>query len=237
MRSCLCARWLLVPLFAAGCGGLRLSPLPIPTGMAPATLAEAARWADSTRPAENRDLRFRWKFQDQYDATFAGRGRVRLALPDSVRFDAAGSLGIGRVAAFVAGDTAIWAEPEKDMQKLVPNYQLFWAMLGVARVPAEADAVRRVAAGTLTAWQFSLGQDTVEYVRDQGAMPRLIAEVRQGGKRLARVETKFGPDGLPASSRLIVVRPTSKLELTFYQNVAARPFAPDTWIRPAPPGQ
>ncbi len=237
MRSCRRARWLLVLLPAAGCGGLGLAPLPIPTGMAPATLTEAARWADSTRPAENRDVRFRWKFQDQYDATFAGRGRIRLALPDSVRFDAAGSLGIGRVAAFVAGDTAIWAEPEKDMQKLVPNYQLFWAMLGVARVPAEADAVRRVAAGTLTAWQFSLGQDTVEYVREQGATPRLIAEVRQGGKRLARVETKFGPDGLPVSSRLIVVRPTSKLDLTFYQNVAARPFAPDTWTRPAPPGQ
>ncbi|HEV8600357.1 MAG TPA: hypothetical protein VGQ69_13445 [Gemmatimonadales bacterium] len=205
--------------------------------MAPATLAEAARWADSTRPADNRDLRFRWKFQDQHDATAAGRGRVRLALPDSVRFDAAGSLGIGRVAAFVAGDTAIWAEPEKDVQKLVPNYQLFWAMLGIVRVPAQADGVRRFADATLTAWQFSLGQDTVEYVREHGAVPRLIAEVRQGGERLARVETKFGPDGLPTSSRLIVVRPPSKLELTFYQNVTARPFAPDTWTRPAPPSR
>ena len=162
---------------------------------------------------------------------------MRLALPDSVRFDAVGALGVGRAAAFVVGDSALWAEPEKDVEKLVPSYPLFWAMLGVARPPAPGSNVRRFADGTLTAWQFSLGQDTVEYVRENGAVPRLLAEVRQAGKTLARVETKFGPDGLPTSSRLVVVRPPSRLDLTFYQNMKAAPFAPDIWTRPAPSGQ
>jgi hypothetical protein len=224
-------------LLVTACAAGGLAPLPIPTGMAPATPAEAARWADSTLPADNRDLRFRWKFQDQHGATASGRGRVRLALPDSVRFDAAGALGMGRSAAFVVGDSARWAEPEQDVQQLVPSYPLFWAMLGIARPPAPGSSARRFSDGTLTAWQFSLGQDTVEYVRENAPVPRLIAEVRQAGKRLARVETKFGPDGLPASSRLIVVHPTSKLELTFSQNVKAAPFAPDTWTRPTPPAQ
>jgi hypothetical protein len=218
---------------AAACGG-GLAPLPLPSGMAPATLAAGARWADSTRPSENRELRFRWKFQDQHGATAAGRGRIRLALPDSVRFDASGPLGSGRAAAFVVGDSALWADPEKDVEKLVPNYPLFWAMLGVARPPAPGSHVTHFADGTIAAWQFSLGQDTLEYVRELGAAPRLIAEVRQGGVRLGRVETKFGPDGLPTGSRLIVAHPPSKLELTFYQNAQARTFAPDTWTRPAP---
>ena len=221
-------------LFAAACGG-SLAPLPLPTGLQPATPEAGARWADSTRPAENRELRFRFKFQDQHGATGGGRGRVRLAPPDSVRFDAAGALGVGHAAAFVVGDSALWAEPEQDVQKLVPNYPLFWAMLGIARPPAPGSSVRRFADGTVTAWQFSLGQDTVEYVRENGAVPRLLAEVRQAGKRLARVETKFGPDGLPASSRLVVIRPPSRLDLTFYQNVKAAAFAPEIWARPAPP--
>jgi len=223
----------LLPL-ATACAGGGLPPLPLPTGMAPATLAEATRWADSTRPADNRDLRFRWKFQDQHGGAVGGRGRARLALPDSLRFDAQGALGIGRVAAFVSGDSAIWADPEKDMQKLVPNYPLFWAMLGIARPPGSGASVRHFADGTITAWQFALGQDTVEYVIERSPKPRLIAEVRQGGSRLGRVETKIGPDGLPLGSKLIVVHPPSKLELTFYQNAKARPFAPETWARPAP---
>lgn len=223
-----------VVVLAAACGG-GLAPLPMPTGLQPARLAEAAGWADSTRPTDNRDIRFRWKFLDQHGATAGGRGRVRLALPDSVRFDAACSLGACRASAFVIGDSAPWAEPEEEFRKLVPNYPLFWAMLGIARAPAAGSVVRRYSDGTLAAWQFTLGQDTVEYVREFGAAPRLIAEVRQAGARLGRVETKIGPDGLPASSRLTVVHPPSRLDLTYTQNTLARSFASDTWSRPPAP--
>ena len=220
---------------AAACGGGGLAPLPLPTGMVPASIADAARWSDSTRPGGGRDIRFRWKFLDQHDAAAAGRGRARLAAPDSIRIDAAGSLGIGKAAGFMVGDTALWADPEEEFRKLVPNYPLFWAMLGIARSPAAGSGVRTYRDGTVTAWQFTLGQDTVEYVRESGPVPRLIAEVRQGGKRVGRVETKFGPEGLPTSSRLIVAHPPSRLDLTFYQNAQARNFAPDTWSRPAAP--
>ena len=44
--------------------------------------------------------------------------RARLALPDSVRFDVVGPLGSGRAAAFVIGDSSIWADPEEDVKKL-----------------------------------------------------------------------------------------------------------------------
>ncbi|HEV8149327.1 MAG TPA: hypothetical protein VGP61_04000 [Gemmatimonadales bacterium] len=226
---------ILLTTLAGACGG-GLAPLPIPTGLAPATLDVAARWADSTRPVEQRDIRFRWKFQDEHSSA-GGRGRARLNPPDSLRFDVAGPLGSGHAAAFVAGDTALWAEPEEDVRKLVPNYPLFWAMLGIARSPVPGSVVRRFSDAAITAWQFAHGQDTVEYVRENGAAPRLLAEVRQGGKRLGRVETKLSPDGLAVSSRLTVVHPASRLDLTFYQNVKARPFAPDTWTRPAPPAR
>jgi hypothetical protein len=227
-------RLLFALLLTGACAGGGLPPLPMPKALSPAPPSEAAAWARATVPTENREIRFRWKFQDEQGSA-GGRGRARLALPDSVRFDVVGPLGSGRAAAFVAGDTALWADPEEEVQKLVPNYPLFWAMLGIARPPNPGATVRKVADGTITAWQFVAGGDTVEYVRETGAANRLIAEVRQGSKRLGRVETKFGPDGLPTGSRLVVQRPAAKLNLTFYQNEKARPFAPDTWIRPAVP--
>lgn len=217
----------------AGCGGGGLPPLVLPVGMAPAALADARSWTATTRPEDNREIRFRWQLRDE-SGSFGGRGRARLALPDSLRFDVQGALGMGHAAAFVSGDTALWADPEEDVRKLVPNYPLFWAMLGIARVPSGGGDVRRIADGTVMAWQFASGGDTVEYVRETGPAGRLIAEVRQRGKRLGRVETKFGPDGLPASSRLVVENRPARLDLTFYQNAKARPFAPDTWTRPAP---
>lgn len=220
-------------LLVVACGG-GLPPLPMPSGLAPATVEEAARWAASTLPPDNRDVRFRWKFEDEHAATAGGRGRARLALPDSIRFDVACALGACHAAAFVAGDTAIWAEPEDEVKKLVPNYPLFWAMLGVVRAPAPGSSVRRFSDGSVTAWQFAAGGDTVEYVRETGNANRLIAEVRQGGSPLGRVETKFGPDGLPASSRLVVLSRPARLDLTFYQNATARPFAPETWTPPTP---
>jgi len=224
----------LAATLLVACGG-SLAPLPIPVGLAPATVEEAVAWAAATRPTENRDLRFRLSFQAE-DGSTGGRGRARLALPDSIRFDAVGALGSWRAAAFVIGDTAIWSDPEEEVRKLVPNYPLFWAMLGIARSPAPGGTVRKVADGIITAWQFVSGGDTVEYVREAGPAGRLIAEVRQNGRRIGRVETKFGPDGLPASSRLVVTQRPAKLDLTFIQNQKAAAFAPDTWTRPAPPG-
>jgi hypothetical protein len=224
----------LAGLLAAGCGGGGLPPLVLPVGLAPAEPAAAERWASTTRPAESRELRFHWQFRDE-SGSASGRGRARLALPDSIRFDVAGPLGSGRAAAFVSGDTAVWADPEDDVRKLVPNYPLFWAMLGIARAPAGGQQVRHFADGTVMAWQYAGGGDTVEYVREASPAGRLIAEVRQRGRRLGRVETTFGPDGLPASSRLVTESRPARLDLTFTQNTKARPFAPDTWTRPAPP--
>lgn len=220
----------VLPLAVACAPGL--PPLPMPVGLAEGSAETAARWADSSRPADNRDLRFRFQFQDE-DGAASGRGRARLGLPDSLRFDVAGPLGAGRASAFVVGDSAIWTEPEEEIRKLVPNYPLFWAMLGIARAPEPGSQVRGLADEPVTAWQFVAGGDTVEYVREHGAKPRLIAEVRLDGRRVGRVETKFGPDGLPASSRLVVPRPAAKLNLTFYQNAKVSYFAPDTWLRPS----
>ena len=216
----------LVPLLAA-CAP-RLEPMPIPVGLAESSLEAANRWADSTRLNAPTDIRFRFRFDDA-----GGRGRARFAPRDSIRFDVAGPLGMGRASAFIVGDSAIWTEPEEQIRKLVPNYPLFWAMLGIARRPEPGSTVRGFADQRITAWQFATGGDTVEYVLERGQETRLLAEVRQGGSRLGRVETRFGADGFPIASRLTVVKPRSRLDLTVQQHTKVTSFAPDIWIRPA----
>ncbi len=218
----------------AGCGGGGGGIMvPRPVALAPETVANAALWAGSTMPADSREIRFRWQFRDDQGAA-GGRGRVRYARPDSARLDVAGPLGSGRAAAFVSGDTALWAEPEGDVKRLVPNYPLFWALLGVVRAPAPETLVRRYADSLIHAWQYQRGPDTVDYVRVAGPPAKLIAEVRQAGKRIGTVQTVYGPDGLPISARLIVPTGPARLDITFSSNLKAKPFAPDTWLPPQP---
>ena len=143
-------------------------------------------------------------------------------------------MGAGRAAAFVSGDTSIWAQPEDDVKKLVPSYPLFWAMLGIVRQPAAGATVSKLHNETVTAWQYHQGADTVDYVRVAGSPERLYAEVRQAGKQTGTVEAKLGPDGQPISARLIVPSVPARLDITFYSNVKAKPFATDTWTPPEP---
>lgn len=223
----------LLSLGAVGCGGGGAITVPRPAGLVPASRDSAVAWSRASIPTESREIRFRWQFRDDQGAA-GGRGRVRFALPDSARLDVQGPLGSGRAAAFVSGDTALWAQPENDVKRLVPNYPLFWALLGVAREPASDARVRRFADPALTAWQYHAGADTVDYVRTAGTTPRLIAEVRQGGKTIGTVETVFGADGRPLTARLVVPSVPARLDITFSSNQKAVNFAPDTWTPPQP---
>lgn len=217
-------------LVLAGCGGGTGGGIAFPriVGLAPIDPDSAVTYARSTRPVDNREIRFKWQVRDDQGAA-GGQGRVRLALPDSARLDVRGPLGSGRAAAFVSGDTALWAEPESDVKRLVPNYPLFWALLGVVRAPAEGAVVRRYLDRTVDFWQYQNGADTVDYIRVAGPPVKLYAEVRSAGKRIGTVQTTFGSDGLPVTSRLIVPSGPARLDVTFSSNLKAKSFAPDTW--------
>ncbi|MBX3145798.1 MAG: hypothetical protein KF785_03455 [Gemmatimonadales bacterium] len=218
---------------ATGCGGAGQIRLPKPSGFVPGEAGAAAEWARSTLPDGARDIRFRWQFRDDKGAA-GGRGRIRLAVPDSARLDVQGPLGTGRAAALVAGDTAVWAQPEDDVKRLVPNYPLFWALLGVVRAPANGAAVLRSADPELIAWRYHRGPDTLDYVWMAGTPDRLIAQVREGGRQVGTVETVFGPDGQPVSARLIVPDAPARLDITFSSIQKATSFDPDTWTPPQP---
>jgi hypothetical protein len=225
-------RLLYLALVAAGCGP-GTPPRLEPVGAGPTERAAVLAWVDSTAPQGSVLHRFKWSFKNERSSA-GGRGTLRVVGPDSLRMDVAGPLGAGRAAGVVVGDSALWVEPEKSLDELVPSYPLLWAMTGVARPPATGAELRGLTEAARVFYQYVNGADTVEYLRESAAPIRFLAEVRHAGKVVGRVETRFDAAGQPVSSRLTVPSQPAQLDLTFYQHAPTNAFAPDTWRRRLP---
>ena len=206
---------------------------PSPAAFRSVEAGEVAEWVRGTVPRDRRILRFKWLFFDG-EASMGGRGSVRIAPPDSLRFDVAGPWGMGSAAAVVFGDSAAWVKPQDIIARLLPSYPLMWAMFGVARMPGEDAVLRGLADSTVIAWQAVDGADTVSYTRVLGSAPRLRAEVRHAGQVVGRVDTKLHPDGSPVSARLSVPSVPARLDITIVATESAPQFSPSVWAPPAP---
>jgi hypothetical protein len=227
------ARLAYLALMVGGCApnyGPTLRTV-VPAGLAPVERDSVLAWVERTEPTSNRGHRFKWSLKSP-DEGVGGGGNARIAPADSLRLDMAGPLGAKRTSAVVLGDTALWVSREDVLEKIIPSYPLLWAMLGIARRPADDAALTGAVAGDVTAWQYATSTDTVEYVRTAGELPGLKALVRQEGRVVGRVETVLGPDGAPRSSRLYLPEGPSRLELTFTENTTPATFKPEIWIRP-----
>src|SRR5262245_46823793 len=209
------------------------APVLIPPTAAPATEADVAAWVAETVPTGSVLYRFKWLFEEERRST-GGRGSARIASPDSLRFDAAGPLGAGKIQAVVVADSAIWVEPQKSLQDLVPSYPLLWAMLGVARPPEAGASFRGATETDRVAWEYAIGPDTVQYLRTQGKSRTLYARVRHAGKTVGYSETTLSEDGRPTKAKLTVPSGPAKLTLTFYASVPSAAFPPGTWLPPNP---
>ncbi|NNG17204.1 MAG: hypothetical protein HKM89_12055, partial [Gemmatimonadales bacterium] len=147
--------------------------------------------------------RFKWLFQDDRAST-GGQGSVRIAPPDSLRFDVMGPFGANPTAAVVVGDSSRWVRPEDAVEQMIPNYPLMWAMFGIVRQPHPDAVVRGFRDQESTVWQYARGVDTVEYARLERGEPKLMAIVRRAGEVVGLVETRLSDDGVPLKARLIV---------------------------------
>ena len=218
---------------AAGCApsyGPTLRTV-VPAGLPPVERDSVLAWVGRTTPTSYRGHPFKWAFKSP-DEGVGGKGNARIAPPDSLRLDMAGPLGSKRTAGMVLGDSAVWVTRQDVLDKIIPSYPLLWAMLGVARRPPPDALIRGGVAGDLTAWEYAVGADTIEYVHTAGKSPTLQALVRQEGRVVGRVETHFGLDGSLVSSRLYLPEGPSRLELTFTGDTTPASFKPEIWNQP-----
>ena len=209
------------------------APVLVPPGAAPVTAEQVDAWVAATAPSEGVLHRFKWLYRDE-NSSAGGRGTLRIAVPDSLRFDAAGPLGAGRAAAVVVGDSALWVSSEKSIVDLVPVYELLWSMLGIARQPRPEASLTGLAESNRIAWQYAVGADTVSYLWTQESEFRLFAEFRRAGKVLGRTEAVLGPNHEPMSAKLVVPSVPAKLTITYYASIPTPAFPPETWLRSQP---
>lgn len=208
--------------------GCRVAPgVVVPEPAGPATRDQVIAWVEPTVPTAPKLMRFKWLFRDD-NSSAGGRGSARIAPPDSLRFDVSGPFGSNPSAAAVVGDSALWVQPEDAIEKLVPNYPLMWALLGVARMPADGATLRGSTEGDRIVWEYANGADTIAYARSTGT-GRLLAEVREAGKLIGRVETTVGTDGDPKTARLTVPSAPARLDITFLSTNRADSFDADVW--------
>lgn len=205
-----------------------------PAGMQTVAAEQVNTWVGATAPRAGALHRFTWLYEDE-KASKGGRGSARIAVPDTLRFDIAGSLGIGKGSAFVVGDSALWVVPERSVQDLVPSFPLLWAMFGVARAPEPEDRLAGLETGGRTAWQYANGPDTVNYLRVSGNPVTFYSEVRHAGKVTGRTQMTASAEGAPLKAKLTVPSVPAKLEITFYATVPAPAFPAATWARPSEP--
>jgi hypothetical protein len=129
----------------------------------------------------------------------------------------------------VVGDSAVWTDPPDAIARLVPSYPLMWAMFGMARMPPAGAELTGRRDSAATTWRYVAGRDTVAYARTAGSAAHLLAEVRQAGRVVGRVDATLGADGRPLSARLTVPSVPARLDLTFTSSATPPAFTPDLW--------
>jgi hypothetical protein len=210
------------------------APALVPDRLASVTAEQVGGWVAQTAPRQGVLHRFTWLYQDE-QASKGGRGSARIAVPDSLRIDFAGSLGIGKGSAMVVADSALWVIPVRSVDELVPGISLLWSVLGIARGPGDGDRLGGLEQTGRTAWQYANGSDTVNYLRVEGDPITLFAEVRRAGRIIGRSQMTARTDGTPMKATLTAPTVPSKLEITFYASIPTPAFPPETWARPAEP--
>ncbi len=218
-------------IMSLGCAGYRPPGPPIPTTMTASDPSAVTDWVAATAIDAPVRMRLDWRLQDGR-AGGGGNGTIRMVPPDSMRFDFRAPLGSWWAAGVVIGDDPVWAEPEEDVARLVPNYPLLWGMVGRVRPPSPGDEVSIHRDDDVVAWRYAAAGDTVEYLMELGGQRRLVVDVRQQGKRLGRVVTHIGEDRLPIRARLDIPSVPARLDVTYTDRRPMTSVPDSIWSAP-----
>ncbi len=202
-----------------------------PSGLEPTPRDTITEWLAAYRPAGPVRYDVRWRFANQKGST-AGRAAVRIAPPDTLRFDYRGPFGRSGAAVIVA-DSALWVAPERDTREMLPAAPLFWAALGMPQPPPKEARLSGRGAADGRVWRYVSQADTMDFVEVGPGPERLLTEVRRNGKIVASTEVRFRPGGrAPLEARLRFPQDGSALILTVEGVESVAAFDPGTWRRP-----
>lgn len=200
-----------------------------PENLAPAAGEAARAWQAQFVPDGYRRFELRWRFFTPKGST-AGRAVVRIAPPDSLRFDYRGPFGRSG-AAVLLGDSVAWAEPEKDVRELIPLAPLFWAAMGVPLAPSGSSTILTREHADWRAWRVIAAGDTLDLVHFPQGPARLLTQLRKEGIAAA-TEVRFGAVGVPTRGEIRFPREGAAFIFTVERVDSTAIFDAATWRRP-----
>ena len=214
-------------LCAVGC--LRYESI-APDGLARMSAGDVAGWVDEFALAQPTQVRLRWRFRNTQGRS-SGRAVVRLAPPDTLRFDFRGPFGKSG-SAVVVGGQALWAAPEQDFEDLIPVAPVFWAALGIASRPPEGAQVFGLDGPERRAWRFERRDEATDFIFVRGPEPKLLAELRVHDEILATSELRLdGDTRQPVSAMMTFPLEGSRFSFTIEAIDTVAAYDPETWTQ------
>lgn len=213
----------------AGCGARPepLAPERLP-GIDRATVQE---WVNEFAPKKALRYDLNWIYQTQRGRV-RGRAAVRLAPPDSIRFDYRGPFGRSGAAVLV-GDSVLWAQPEDDVKRLIPVARLFWAALGVARSPPPGAMLAGGTVNNTRVWQYVAGGERVTYVASRGEPRKLRLEMSLWDEVVGSVDVRLQDNSnLPSMATIVFPRTATLVVITVEQIEPLSEIDPEIWREP-----
>jgi hypothetical protein len=207
-------------------------PRPLaPDRLAPIDRATVRQWVSEFTPTEALRYDLSWLYQTQRGSV-RGRAAVRLAPPDSIRFDYRGPFGRSG-AAVVVGDSVLWAQPEDDVKQLIPIARLFWAALGVARVPPPGATLVGGTASNARIWRYVDGGEAVTYVASRGESRKLQLEMSVLDQVVGSVDVRLQENtNLPSRATIVFPRAATMFVITVEGIEPLSGIDPEIWREP-----
>ena len=215
-------------MVAMGCGGGPASIAPV--GLAPADAGVVHEWVADFVPQTSRLYTVRpWRFINEQGSA-AGRATMRVAPPDSLRFDYSGPFRRSGKAA-VVGDSALWVVPEEQFGALVSVAPIFWAALGLPQKPPAGRDVFTLQRDGVRAWSYVELGDTLNFVVRGEPATRILAELRRRGRTFVVADVEMDPaTGMVVSSQIDFPNENSRFEFTVESVDTTATFDASVWV-------
>ena len=219
-----------VILVLAGCTG-RIRSI-APENLAPIPADTAVAWAAVLRPRAPLQFDLRWAFENR-EGKASGRAVARFAPPDTLRFDYRGPFGRSGTA-LIVGSAVVWAEPEGDLDNLVPVAPVLWAALGIVTGPEDGSRFLGSDLPQRRAWRQVWDTRALDYILVASPSPRFLAELREADRILgiAEVDLAGPPPTHPTKAVMRFPDQRSTFSLTVRQVDSVAAFPADTWVHP-----
>lgn len=201
-----------------------------PDGMNRLTLGTVQSWLVDLAPQRAARYDVNWTYQTQQGAV-RGQAALRVQPPDSMRFDYRGPFGRAG-ASVVVNDDVVWAEPEEEVELLMPVVPLFWAALGIPRDPSPGAQIIGLETDTERRWRYGENGDTLDYVVTRVPPYRLQASMRRLRDVIGLVEVTYDDTRMPVEAMLTFPQTATRFMFDVTKVDTTVTLSPDIWDRP-----